>query len=64
MKCLILIALVAVAYCEIKEENDVLVVTAKNWDEVVTDGSMVLIHFCKILLLIAGSDDCLFYRFS
>ena len=63
MKFLILIALVAVAYCEITEEKNVLVVTGENWDEVV-NASYVLVNFCKVLLFIAGSDDCGFYRFS
>lgn len=45
MKCLILLTLFVFAYCEVKEEEDVLVVTTENWDEVVNDESTVLVEF-------------------
>jgi len=45
MKFLIVLALIAFSYCEVKEEEDVLVVTTANWDEVVTDESNVLVEF-------------------
>ena len=50
MKCLIPIALVAVAYCEIKEEQNILVVTTDNWDEAVRNDSIVFVYFCKVFL--------------
>ena len=64
MKCLLLIALVAVAYCEVKEDENVLVVTTDNWDEAVPNDANVLVEFCKVLLFIYSIDDCGFYRFS
>ncbi|XP_057311024.1 protein disulfide-isomerase 2-like [Hydractinia symbiolongicarpus] len=45
MKCLVFLALFVTAYCEIKEEDDVLVVTTANWDEAVTDDANVLVEF-------------------
>lgn len=50
MKSLVLLllsALVMLARCEIEEENDVLIVTTDNWDQVVNDQSMAIIEFCK-----------------
>lgn len=47
MKCLVFLALFVTVYCEIKEEDDVLVVTTANWDEAVTDDANVLVEFCK-----------------
>ena len=47
MKCLLLLGLFVFAHCEVKEEKDVLVVTTDNWDEVVNDGTTVLVEFCK-----------------
>ena len=47
MKCITLIALLVVVSCEVKEEDDVLVVTQANWDEVVTSDATVLVEFCK-----------------
>lgn len=47
MKCLILLTLFVLSYCEVKEEEDVLVVTTDNWDEVVKDDAIVLVEFCK-----------------
>lgn len=45
MKFVLLIALFALASCEIKEEEDVMVVTTDNWDEAVRDDNNVLIEF-------------------
>lgn len=45
MKFLILIALFVSAYCEVKEEDDVLVVTTDNWDEAVPADGNVLVEF-------------------
>jgi len=45
MKCVLLIALFALAHCEIKEEEDVMVVTTDNWDEAVKDTDTVLVEF-------------------
>lgn len=45
MKCLVLLTLFVFAHCEVKEEKDVLVITADNWDEVVNDQSTVLVEF-------------------
>jgi len=45
MKCLILLSLFVFAHCEVKEEEDVLVVTDANWDEVVSDATTVLVEF-------------------
>jgi len=45
MKLVLLIALFALASCEIKEEEDVMVVTTDNWDEAVRDDNNVLIEF-------------------
>lgn len=47
MKCITLIALVVIVSCEVKEEDDVIVVTQANWDEVVTPDATVLVEFCK-----------------
>lgn len=45
MKCLVLLSLFVFAHCEVKEEQDVLVVTTANWDEVVNDDTTVLVEF-------------------
>jgi protein disulfide-isomerase A1 len=45
MKCVLLLAFFALAHCEIKEEEDVMVVTTDNWDEAVSDDSIVLVEF-------------------
>lgn len=45
MKCITLIALVVIVSCEVKEEDDVIVVTQANWDEVVTPDATVLVEF-------------------
>jgi len=45
MKCAIIFALLVSVYCEIKEEDDVLVVTTDNWDEAVTNDANVLVEF-------------------
>lgn len=45
MKFVLLLALFALARCEIKEEEDVMVVTTDNWDEAVSDDSIVLVEF-------------------
>jgi len=45
MKCLVLLSLFVFAHCEVKEEEDVLVVTTDNWDEVITEESTVLVEF-------------------
>jgi len=45
MKCLLLLGLFVFAHCEVKEEKDVLVATTDNWDEVVNDGTTVLVEF-------------------
>lgn len=45
MKFVLLVALFALAKCEIKEEEDVMVVTTDNWDEAVNDATTVLVEF-------------------
>merc|ERR1712198_755586 len=45
MKCLLLLSLFVFAYCEIKEEQDVQVATANNWDEIVNAETTVLVEF-------------------
>ena len=50
---LILLGLVAFAYCEeeaaveIKEEEDVQVLTDANWEKAVTEENNILVEFCK-----------------
>ena len=55
MKLLLLSSLCVLVHCahfvEIKEEQDVIVGTTNNWEEVVTDTSIVLVEFCKFLIL-------------
>jgi protein disulfide-isomerase A1 len=45
MKCLLLLSLFVFAYCEVKEEKDVLVATTDNWEEVVNAETTVLVEF-------------------
>jgi len=45
MKLLVFLGLLVLAHCEVKEEDDVLVVTEANWDEVVSSESNVLVEF-------------------
>jgi len=45
MKSLILLTFIAFGCCELKEEGNVLVVTADNWDEAVSDATTVLVEF-------------------
>jgi len=45
MKCLIFLALFVSAYCEVKEDEGVLVVTTDNWDEAVPNDGIVLVEF-------------------
>lgn len=58
MKFLILLSSVFImlARCEIEEENDVLIVTIENWDEVVNDDTMALIEFCEYLKYVTSYD--------
>ena len=48
MKCLLVVALFLVANAEITEEEDVLVLTDANFDEVVATHKHVLVEFCKL----------------
>jgi protein disulfide-isomerase A1 len=45
MKFLIVLALIFSANCEIKEEEDVQVITTANWEEAVTADNIVLVEF-------------------
>lgn len=45
MKFALLLTLLVGVYCEIKEEDGVLVVTTDNWDEAVTSDANVLVEF-------------------
>ena len=52
MKFFILFALICVALCdtetdEVKEEENVVVVTTGNWDKVVEADKNVLVEFCE-----------------
>ena len=49
MKLLALLVSVGIVFCaeEVKVEKDVLVLTQKNFDEVVNDQAMVLVEFCE-----------------
>jgi len=43
---------VALASAEITEEEGVLVLTEKNFDQAVSDNEFILVEFCKLLLLL------------
>lgn len=61
MKLLILLVSVGIVFGaeEVKIEKDVLVLTQKNFDEVVNDQAMVLVEFCKYRNLEAVFDTLL-----
>ena len=42
-----IVCLVAVAQCEITEEEGVLVLTEENFDEAISANEHVLVEFCK-----------------
>ena len=48
---LIALALTACVYAEVTEEENVLVLTTDNFEEVIEATDYVLVEFCKFLLL-------------
>lgn len=44
-----LIGLSSVAYADIEEDENVLVLTTANFDEAVTANKYLLVEFCKLL---------------
>ena len=78
MKYLVFLALVAIVNCDIKEEDDVLLLTGDNWNEAVTSDVNILVQFCKFQTLFLVSlemsdlgirscccmQNCSYYFFS
>ena len=50
MKYFILLISVGLAFAEIKEEKDVLVLTKDNFDEAVNDQANIMVEFCMYYL--------------
>ncbi len=48
---LIALALTACVYAEVKEEENVLILTTDNFDEVIEATDYVLVEFCESVLL-------------